>query len=128
MLKDNGNLLIGLPNVMTLRLIFDQLFFNFKRAENISKKIILNYAKESCHINAWDATRFLHLLGSVGFLMKKYVLTGGIPLPWILKKISIVGRFIPVYLNIKLPLIINYSYSKYFLFDKVRIVEIQKND
>lgn len=80
MLKDDGQLIIGLPNTANPYFFFYQMLFNEKRAKKISKDMLEHYDKGMHHINAWDALHFTNLLASCGFMLEKYIPTEGIAL------------------------------------------------
>lgn len=124
MIKDEGFLLIGLPNVSNLRFLIHQLFMNEKRAKKLSKKMIGSYNKTVHHIHAWDIHHFTILMASCGFVLERYVPTGGIVLPFYLQRIPVLGKFIPTAILINLPLFRHWSYGMYYLFKKQKSVEI----
>ena len=128
MLKDRGYLLIGLPNIVNLRFLGQLMFFTDARARKHSKKILDSYDKAKHHINGWDPVHFITLCGSCGFELQKYRPAEGIPLPFYIRKIPIIGRYLPIYIRWKIPLFHRLSYTMLFLFEKVDDVEIRPND
>lgn len=81
-LKDNGKLIIGIPNIMTLSMIFNHLYINYKKdLLDASQNIVKNYDKTHHHIQAWDALHFVQLVSSVGFQLEEYKPAGYFPMP-----------------------------------------------
>ncbi len=110
MIKDDGYLLIGLPNIVNLNFLISQMFFSNKRALRLSKNIINNYNKAGDHINGWDPTHFTILLASCGFELIKYLPTEGTPITGVLSKIPVIGKYI-----YHLPFTTKLSYTMFFL-------------
>jgi len=123
MIKDDGYLLIGLPNIVNLNYLLNLMFFSQKRALKLSKHILNNYNKAGDHINGWDPVHFITLLASVGFELVEYLPTEGTPLSSQLKKIPIIGKYI-----YNLPFTTKMSYTMFFLVKKVKEVDIGNND
>lgn len=127
MLKENGYLLIGLPNIVNFRFMGQLLFFSNSRARKHSKMILEGYNKATHHVNGWDPLHFITMCSSCGFELQEYLSVEGLPLPFYLKKIPLVGKYIPVYLNLNIPLLFRLSYTMLFLFKKVKYVPIEQD-
>lgn len=121
--KENGKLIISIPNVMNPRFLFPLLSKNLEsRLVKTSQSILKNYEKTHVHIQAWDPLHFVRLVSSVGYELEKFVPLEGMPLPWLVQKLRI-----PAYLYPK-GRMKNWSYSMVFSFRKVRNSEIKDND
>lgn len=81
MLKQNGHLLIGTPNVITFGLLWRQMRLSSDSLEAWSKKMLKEYDKGMDHINAWDTYHFVTLLASCGFALEKFLPTEGVTIP-----------------------------------------------
>jgi SAM-dependent methyltransferase len=123
MLKCNGYMLIGLPNIVNLNYLINLMFYSKKRAVKRSKNILKNYNKASDHINGWDPLHFITLLASCGFEVIEYLPTEGTPISQFLKPIPFIGKYI-----YKLPFTSNMSYTMFFLVRKVRKSNISNYD
>jgi len=123
MLKDDGYLLIGLPNIVNIHYMSNLAFFSQKRALKHSQNMLSNYNKASNHINGWDPTHFITLLASCGFELVEYLPTEGTPLSFFLQKIPILGKYI-----FKIPLNTKLSYTMFFLVQKRFDIDIKKDD
>ena len=123
MIKDDGYLLIGLPNIVNLNYLSNLMLFSQKRALKLSKNMLNNYNKAGDHINGWDPVHFIRLLASCGFELVKYLPTEGTPLSMFLQKIPIIGKYI-----YNLPFTTRLSYTMFFLVKKVKEVEIGNDD
>jgi len=123
MLKHDGYLLIGLPNIVNLNYLTNLMFFSQKRALKLSKYILRDYNKANNHINGWDPMHFIVLLASTGFELIEYLPTEGTPVSSQLKKIPLIGKYI-----YNLPFTTRLSYTMFFLVKKVKYVEIGNND
>ncbi len=123
MLKDNGYLLIGLPNIVNLHYITSLMFFSEAKARKHSYKIFENYNKASDHIQGWDPLHFITLLASCGFKLERYLPTEGTPLSMALKRIPLIGKYIYI-----LPFTSRLSYTMFFLAKKISYVNIGTND
>lgn len=123
MLKDDGYLLIGLPNIVNINYIVNLVLFSQRRAIKRSKNIINNYNKASDHIHGWDPYHFITLNASCGFELIKYIHTEGTPLSFLLQKIPFLGKYV-----YRLPFTTRLSYTMFFLFKKVKNIEIGNND
>ena len=113
-LKNGGDLLIGLPNVMNLRFLFSTLFTNSRKLQTLSENMLDRYDKTNDHIHAWDPLHFSMLLGSCGFVVSKYMALEGLALPK--------GK----YWHAKPPFLKNLSYTMYFLAKKKKRVHIEQ--
>ena len=123
MLKDDGYLLIGLPNIVNFNYLINLMFYSQKRAKKHSKYFIENYHKANNHINGWDPLHFITLLASCGFELVEYLPTEGTPISMLLQRIPIIGKYI-----YNLPFTTRVSYTMFFLVKKVKKVEIGNND
>ncbi len=123
MLKDDGYLLIGLPNIVNLNYLINLALFSQNRAIKHSKNMVNNYNKASDHINGWDPLHFITLNASCGFELVEYLPTEGTPVSFILKRIPFIGKYI-----YNLPFTTRISYTMFFLFKKVKTVQIGQND
>lgn len=128
-LKNNGQLIISIPNILTPRVILKLFSRNYiKNLINYNTKILQNYNKGRDHIHGWDAHTFVALLGSVGFKLNTCIHAEGIPFPTFHNKI--LKWIIPLYLY-KPPLskiLKNFSYTLIFSFTKVKSVKILQNE
>lgn len=113
MIKENGYLLIGLPNIVNVNYAINLMFFSQKRARKHSKKMLENYNKAMHHINGWDPLHFITLCASVGFELLEWIPTEGTPISSILYRIPIVGKYL-----YHLPITTRLSYTMFFLFRK----------
>ncbi|MDL2346082.1 class I SAM-dependent methyltransferase [Campylobacter hyointestinalis] len=123
MLKDDGYLLIGLPNIVNINYLINLCLYSPKRAVNHSKNMINNYNKAMDHINGWDPFHFITLSASCGFELIKYMPTEGTPVSFFLQKIPFIGKYI-----YNLPFTTRLSYTMFFLFKKVKKIQIGQND
>ena len=123
MLKEDGYLLIGLPNIVNLNYLSNLMLFTQRRALKLSRSMLDNYNKASDHINGWDPYHFITLLASCGFELVEYLSTEGTPISIQLKKIPIIGKYI-----YNLPFNTRLSYTMFFLVKKVKEVNIGNND
>jgi len=123
MLNDDGYLLIGLPNIVNINYLINLALFSPKRAMKHSKNMINNYNKASNHINGWDPLHFITLNASCGLELVKYIPTEGTPLSFFLQRIPFIGKYI-----YNLPFTTRLSYTMFFLFKKVKDVQIGQND
>lgn len=81
MLKEDGNLIIGTPNVITPGLFWRQMRCKEESLKAWSRQMIIEYDKGMDHINAWDTHHFVTLLASCGFELERYLPTEGVPIP-----------------------------------------------
>lgn len=123
MLKEDGYLLIGLPNIVNINYLVNLALFSQKRALKHSKNMINSYNKASNHINGWDPVHFITLNASCGFELVKYIPTEGTPISFFLQRIPFIGKYI-----YNLPFTTRLSYTMFFLFKKVKDVQIGQND
>ena len=123
MIKDDGYLLIGLPNIVNLNYLSNLILFSQKRALKLSKNMLNNYNKAGDHINGWDPIHFITLLASCGFELVEYLPTEGTPVSMFLKRIPFIGKYI-----YNLPFTTRISYTMFFLVKKVKEVNIGNND
>lgn len=123
MLKNDGYLLIGLPNIVNINYLVNLALFSPKRALKHSKNMVINYNKASNHINGWDPLHFITLNASCGFELVKHIPTEGTPLSFLLQRIPFIGKYI-----YNLPFTTRLSYTMFFLFKKVKDVRIGQND
>jgi 2-polyprenyl-3-methyl-5-hydroxy-6-metoxy-1,4-benzoquinol methylase len=123
MLKDDGYLLIGLPNIVNLNYLSGLAIFSQERALRHSKYMLNNYDKANHHINGWDPYHFITLLASSGFELIEYLPTEGTPISVVLKKIPIIGKYI-----YKLPFRSRLSYTMHFIVKKVKAVSVNNYD
>ena len=116
-MRDNGTLVISLPNVMNPRFFLPMLRGDMNSwLKKFSNTMLGIYDKGSHHINAWDPYHFVTMLASVGFRLEKYVPTEGIALPF--KK--------NLYLSSKR--LSNLSYTMTYQFTKVKEAKIANLD
>lgn len=132
--KDKGQFLVALPNIITPRVIASKFAPSYsKYLKSLSKEVIKDYDKENDHINAWDASHFVRLNGTMGFKLEGYYPSEGVSMPQL--------RFIPKYLTSrffrgenginksnKYGILKNFQYTMIFLFTKVKDVEIKIED
>ncbi len=123
MLKDNGYLVIGLPNIVNLNYLINLLFFSPKRMHKHAKNMSENYNKANNHINGWDPLHFITLVTSCGFEFVDYLPTEGTPITNILYKIPIIGKYL-----YRMPFQSRLSYTMFFIFKKTKYVKIGNND
>lgn len=124
MLKSEGMLIIGLPNILNFRYLYTQLRFSNKLGGGISKKALLHYDKGINHINAWDSAHFITLLASCGFEMIDYLPTEGVAIPifnFFNKKIGYLDRK-------NKGIFKNLCYTMHYTFKKVKYVNIGNFD
>ena len=119
-LKDDGTLIISLPNVVQPMSFLSLLIkstnkLNYRLKER-SKHILQNYKKEHDHIHAWDPNHFVTFTSSLGFEFEEIRMVEGVPIPF----------FKYWYTNIFG--IKNLSYKMVFKFKKVKFVNIKNND
>ena len=128
MLKDDGRLVIGLPNVMTLNYLWGQLRTNEDRLKEHSSRILQNYNKAMHHVNAWDSYHFVTLLSSCGFELEQFYPTEGVPrlrmsfqryIPWL--KSGYGDRKNKSFLR-------NLCYTQHFVFKKYKDVKLDVYD
>lgn len=119
-LRDDGHLIISLPNVTQPNIILQLLLKSSKklnrRLKERSELMLSNYKKEHDHIQAWDPYHFVTLLASLGFEFQEVRMVEGVPLPFI------------KYWHTKIFGIKNLSYKMVFLFKKIKEVEIDIYD
>lgn len=123
MLKDEKYLVIGLPNIVNLNFIINLLFFSKRRMQKHADNMAKNYNKAGDHINGWDPLHFITLLTSCGFEFVDYLPTEGTPITGVLTKIPIIGKYL-----YRIPLQTRLSYTMFFVFKKVKYIEIGNND
>ncbi|AII13931.1 SAM-dependent methyltransferase [Campylobacter iguaniorum] len=123
MLKNDGYLLIGLPNIVNINYLINLILFSNKRAIKTSKKILNSYNKASDHINGWDPFHFINLCSSCGFELVKYIPTEETPISFFLQRIPFIGKYI-----YRLPFTTRLSYTMFFLFKKSKNIKININD
>ena len=123
MTKNDGYLLIGLPNNTNFNSLLSLIFLSQRRALKRSKQILENYHKASDHINGWDPYLFITLLATCVFELVKYLPTEGTPLFSQLSRIPMIGKYIHSF-----PFTTRLSYTMFFLARKVRDVEIGNNE
>lgn len=81
-LKNNGKLIISIPNIMTINNVFNHLYKTFTEGLlKTSQKIHSHYDKAHIHINSWDAFHFTQFVSSVGFLLDEFRPMEHRPLP-----------------------------------------------
>ena len=120
-IKDNGVLIISLPNVMNPRFFLPMLRRDMNSwLKNLSKRMLDEYDKESNHINAWDPHHFVTMLASVGFRLDSYVPTEGIPFPTV--------KPFKKYVYSSSKRFSNLSYTMTYQFTKVKEVKISNFD
>jgi len=110
MLKDDGYLLIGLPNIVNMHYFLNLIFYSQKRAVKYSKKMCESYNKAGDHINGRDPVHFITLLVSCGFELVEYLPTEGTSVSLFLKRVPWIGRYI-----YNLPFTTRLSYTMFFL-------------
>ena len=66
-LKENGFLIITLPNIMTPRLIALNIRNNLEKIKHVNKKIVSGYDKRNLHINMGSSSLYTFNLNSLGF-------------------------------------------------------------
>jgi 2-polyprenyl-3-methyl-5-hydroxy-6-metoxy-1,4-benzoquinol methylase len=123
MLKDDGYLLVGLPNIVNFNYLTNLMFYSQKRALKHSEYFLNNYDKANHHINGWDPFHFITLLASCGFQLVRYLPTEGTPVSSVLKNIPLIGKYI-----YNLPFTSRLSYTMFFLVKKVKKVNIGNYD
>jgi 2-polyprenyl-3-methyl-5-hydroxy-6-metoxy-1,4-benzoquinol methylase len=130
MLKYEGHLVIGLPNIINFNFILGTFFSSNKTLVRHSKEVLDNYDKVHGHVNAWDPYTFVTLLASCGFEMEQYLPTEGMAMPaFIWKRIPLIGKYLPAYINkMNRGYSGNLSYTMFFRFRKVKNVFIDTND
>lgn len=119
-LKDNGSLIITLPNVIQ-PMNFLSLFIKStkklnSRLKERSKYTLNNYKKEHHHIQAWDPNHFVTFASSLGFEFEEIRMVEGVPIPFF------------KYWYTKVFGIRNLSYKMVLKFKKVNFVNINNND
>lgn len=116
-LKEDGKLIISLPNVMNFRFLISQLFISPKRLKKWVNKSLFEYSKTHTHIQSWDVYHFVNLLGSCGFKVVDYFPSEGIPLPF------------NFYIKFKyIPFLKFLSYTMIFVAKKEKNIVILNND
>lgn len=120
-LKNGGQLIISLPNIMNPRFFLGLLHSDMEdRLKSQSENQLKKYAKTHDHINAWDPIHFVTLCASVGFLLDRYIPTEGIAFPF--------RKPFKPYVYTRVKSIANLSYTMTFSFKKVKDVTINPND
>lgn len=119
-LKDDGKLIISLPNGVQPRSILS-LLTKSKRKLNTRLKarsldVLDNYKKEHNHIHSWDPVHFVTFVSSLGFEFEEVKMVEGIPFPF--RK----------YWHTKIFGISNLSYKMVYKFKKIKFVNISNND
>lgn len=113
-LKNDGILVISLPNVINLRFFAGQFAnFNKKFTKYFTE---YTYDKTHDHIQAWDPLTFMKLLNSMGFDYVAHEFMEGMALP--------MGK----YLNLGVPYLKNLSYTMMFKVQKMNFVKIKNFD
>jgi 2-polyprenyl-3-methyl-5-hydroxy-6-metoxy-1,4-benzoquinol methylase len=119
-LKDNGKLVISLPNVMQPISLLSLLIKSTKklniRLKERSLYILKNYKKEHDHIHAWDPNHFVTFVSSLGFEVEEVRMVEGVPMPFI------------KYWYTKIFGIKNLSYKMVFKLKKVKFIDIANYD
>lgn len=129
MLKENGVLIIGLPNLVNRRELSLIKHYNMDYALRHSKNMVQNYNKASDHINGWDPHHFITLLASCGFELEKYIPAEGVPRHILVDYIPFIGSVIGRYGDkSNRGFSKNLSYTMLFRFKKVKEIEIQIED
>lgn len=130
MLKLDGYLVIGLPNIINPNFIWGTFFTSTKRLVRHSREVLDKYNKVHDHINAWDPYTFVTLLGSCGFELEQYIPTEGVPQPsFIWRKIPLIGKYFPTYINkMNRGFHGHWSYTMFFRLKKVKSVNIENTD
>lgn len=129
MLKDEGSLVIGLPNIVNKRGISLLKHYNNSYAVKHSKNMIQNYNKGMDHINGWDPHHFIILAASCGFELEQYIPTEGVPRHIMVDIIPMIGKIIGRYGDRKNKMFSkNLSYTMFFRFKKVKSVKINEED
>jgi 2-polyprenyl-3-methyl-5-hydroxy-6-metoxy-1,4-benzoquinol methylase len=123
MLKTDGILIIGLPNIVNFDYLINLVLFTPLKAKKHSKNIIDNYFKATHHINGWDPYHFITLLASCGFELLEYLPTEGTPISMKLKRIPVIGKYI-----YKMPFTTRLSYTMFFVVKKAKNISIGIND
>lgn len=124
-LKKGGNLIISIPNIMTIDNIFSHCYKTFKKGLlKASHNILEQYNKADIHINSWDAYHFTQLVSSVGFQLIDYMPMEHWPLPPLLYKVKNLTQMM---LN-KIDRMQTLRYSMLFKFSKVKNKEISIYD
>jgi len=113
-LKNNGYLVISLPNIINTRYFAGQLADFNKKFINYFRDF--RYDKTHDHIQAWDPLTFMTLLYSTGFKYVSHEFMEGIPLPK--------GK----YINMKIPRIKSLSYTMMYKVQKKMFVGIKPED
>ena len=122
-LKNNGRLIISIPNVSSPRYFLPPLSRKFtKYLRRRSANILEEYDKPNSHINSWDAYHFTTLLASCGFKLENLVYCENVPLP------PQFARFgLPSYWKTN-SIFKSWSYTLVFEFHKERFVNIDALD
>lgn len=127
-LKEEGVLVISLPNIINPRYIFPHFNGGYqKKLETLSSKMLSNYDKVNHHVNSWDPRHFVILLASLGFQLSEYKTSEGIPLPTVFPFNKIGGGYINNFIS-KMGLFRNFSYTMHFTFVKKQKITIENND
>ena len=113
-LKNDGFLMISLPNTINLRFFAGQFADFNKKFKNYF--IDHAYDKTHDHIQAWDPFTFMKLLNSMGFDYVAHEFMEGMALP--------MGK----YVNLNIPRIKNLSYTMMFKVQKNKFVKINNFD
>lgn len=121
MLKENGVLYIGTPNVQTPAFLYRQLRLNNKKLSAWSEKMLAQYDKGMDHINSWDTYHFTTLLASCGFKLEQFMPAEGVPYA-----IPMFGGGYMDKLNKRI--LKNLCYTQHFIFKKVKYIEIKDTD
>lgn len=124
MLKQDGKLIIGLPNNLNFRFLYTQWKASNKLLGGVSQKILACYDKGMDHINAWDSVHFVTLLASCGFEMIDYLPTEGVAIPFLHfmhRKIGYLDKRNRGFFK-------NFCYTMHYTFKKVKYVKINDYD
>jgi 2-polyprenyl-3-methyl-5-hydroxy-6-metoxy-1,4-benzoquinol methylase len=111
-LKNEGHLVISIPNSITPNFFITQMFLSKKKFLELNSR---EPVKTNDHIQAWDPVAFCKLLNSLGFHYEDHIHSEGIP-------------FLKTYLRLKIPFLYKNSYTMAFKFKKEKYVTIKNND
>lgn len=121
MLKENGLLYIGTPNVETPAFFYRQLRLKHNQLKAWSEKMLSEYDKGVDHINAWDTFHFITLLASLGFKVERFMPAEGVPYVIPMTGGGYLDKMNKSFLK-------NLCYTQHFIFKKVKQVNIENTD
>ncbi|GAB4284849.1 MAG: hypothetical protein Kow0067_07040 [Coriobacteriia bacterium] len=120
-LREGGQLILSLPNVMTPRNARGALSKNLSAAlQRFSLEVFESYDKTHHHINSWDPYHVTRLCASVGFRVDEFAGAEGLAMPRI--------PLVPAYVHTRIRCLEGFSYIMVFSLRKITDVRISDRD